>query len=108
MKFILTLACLLACSGDDGDACIFDGRYDFGVDWSDGNYRPECGLFVASFDFEQYEMPCYDVGRDVTSTGELLDTAITCGSGNPVVECTGYAFRNDGCRWPVYIRRIVP
>lgn len=106
-KTTLLLASLLACSFEEQSdgRCVFDGRYEIGVDWSDPSFVPECGVFARSFTFNRVEDECASVNADVGIDGQVYQLIATCEEGDPVVECTGYFDRLD-CSWPIYIRRI--
>lgn len=106
----LAVVALSGCAGaeEDTDRCVFGGRYDIGVDWSEPGYRPECGLFARSLTANGEEDECIYSGRELTVAGDLVQLTISCEAGDPVIECAGYADSSSGCSWPVYIRRIVP
>ncbi len=92
--------------GEPSDTCVFDGRYDTGVDWSSPDYDPACGLFYSTNTFNAQESECSSQFVLRNLDGAAVLSTVVCEPGSPVVECAGTVSDSDGCWWPVYVRRI--
>jgi hypothetical protein len=105
-KLSLALLLLLAaCGGDDSDdRCVFEGRYEFG-------YLSEmaaCEPRTATLPFARHEEPCAQSSNDITLDSVPYNLFFSCPSGDPVVECEGFANFANGCMYDVYVRRLSP
>jgi hypothetical protein len=102
-KITMALLLLAACGGDDeSNACIFDGRYEIG-------YLPTtagCTPRSTTLPFARHEEPCAQTTSDITLDFVRFDLFLSCPSGDPVVECEGFANFADGCTYDVYARRL--
>jgi hypothetical protein len=96
---------VLACGDEDDDnACIFEGRYDFGY-LSD---MAECEPVSQQLPYAKHEEPCAQSYDDITLNGVPYNVFFSCLPGDPVVECEGFANYANGCSYDVYIRRVEP
>jgi hypothetical protein len=102
----LFLVLLIGCGGDEEDdnACIFDGRYEFGY----LSEMAECPPQSTALPFAKHEEPCAQSMDDVTLDGVAYNVFFSCEPGDPVGECEGFANYANGCRYDVYVRRVAP
>jgi hypothetical protein len=108
-RVLLVAVYLAVCAGcggdeDDGNVCIFDGRYDSG-------FLPitaGCPSFSFAAPIYDDEEECIQSGSDITPTGVTFDLFLSCVPGNPVVECEGIANLSNGCSYNAYLRRLAP
>lgn len=104
-KFILVLA-IAGCAGGQSseDTCIFDGDYEMGLVPTNG-----CAYLGGdTYTFHHVEGECSSsLSQLKTSDMYGVTGFMSCGQGDPVVECEGFASRSDGCTYTSYIRKVV-
>lgn len=100
-RLFFVTSLLLGCKVDSEDACIFDGRYEFGFVATNG-----CESVTEQLTFFDEESECDSTIDQVAFDGSRQLGIITCEPGDPVVECGGFASASNGCRWDLYFRRL--